>query len=444
MSLLLMLAGCGNDVSVQHYNEPPTASIQSPPNGTTKKEGEVIDFIGTVNDDQTPSNELFVQWSSDIDGVLTNEDPCSVSGSCTYSTGQLTPGNHTVTLAATDENGEVAEMSIKLTVEDVPDAPTITMVHPAQGEVGTEEEDFTFMVQVSDEQDEPGAMYLSFAYEGEAGLTEFCTPPADATGIAACEAALPGGTQHLLFTVTDSTGESDVAEAYFVVTPRSQIDDDGDGFTETLGDCDDDDPISFPGGTEIEDGADNDCDGTIDEGTDAFDNDGDGYSKNDGDCDDSTIAIGPDATESCNGIDDDCDGALDTEGATGCSDTYYDYDGDGYGSDTVSAKCLCNDDGYYRSGYNNDCYDYNASASPAASSYSTAQRGDSSWDWNCDGTETKYYTSVGTCSGAVWVCSLSIGWKSTVPACGATASWLDDCSGFLCDEGTSSVTQPCI
>lgn len=219
MSLLLMLAGCGNDVSVQHYNEPPTASIQSPPNGTTKKEGEVIDFIGTVNDDQTPSNELFVQWSSDIDGVLTNEDPCSVSGSCTYSTGQLTPGNHTVTLAATDENGEVAEMSIQLTVEDVPDAPTITMVHPAQGEVGTEEEDFTFMVQVSDEQDEPGAMYLSFAYEGEAGLTEFCTPPADATGIAACEAALPGGTQHLLFTVTDSTGESDVAEVHFVVTP---------------------------------------------------------------------------------------------------------------------------------------------------------------------------------------------------------------------------------
>ncbi len=444
MVSVVLLAACGNDVSVTHYNEPPTAAIQTPPNGTVREEGEIIDFIGSVNDDQTPSNELFVQWTSDIDGVLTNEKACAVSGQCTFSTAQLTPGNHVVVLSASDEQGEVGEGQITITIEEVPDAPTIAIVHPAAGETSEEAEDFTYMVQVSDEQDTPDLLYVSLAYEGEAGLTEFCAPKPDATGIAACEAEIPGGTQHLLFTVTDQDGLSDTAEAFFVVTPRSQIDDDGDGFTEEMGDCDDDDIYSFPGGTEVEDGADNDCDGDVDEGTRAWDDDGDGYSENDGDCDDTTIAIGPDAQESCNGIDDDCNGTPDTEDATGCTDFYYDYDGDGYGSATAAPKCLCQEDGYYRSGYDNDCYDYNSSASPAATSYSSSQRGDGSWDWNCDGTQTKYYTSVGTCSGAVWVCSWSAGWSGTVPSCGASASWIDGCDGFLCEDSTTTQTQPCI
>jgi hypothetical protein len=444
MSLLLLLVACANDVVVQRYNEPPTASIQSPPNGTTRKEGEIIDFIGTANDDQTPSNELFVQWSSDIDSVLTTEKACAVSGSCTYSTAQLTPGNHTITLSVGDQQGEVAESHITVVIEEVPDAPTIQMVHPAAGETSDEGDDFTFMVKVSDEQDTPDLLYVSFTYEGEAGLTEFCTPKADATGIAACEAEIPGGTQHLLFTVIDQDGLSDTAEAYFVVRPLSQIDNDGDGFTEDQGDCDDDDNLSYPGGTEIEDGADNDCDGKTDEGTSAYDDDGDGYSENEGDCDDTTTAMGPDATESCNGLDDDCDGTADTEDATGCSEYFYDYDGDGYGSSSVASKCLCTDSGYYRSGYDNDCYDYNVSASPAATSYSTAQRGDGSWDWNCDGTETKYYPSVGTCSGAVWICSWSAGWSGSVRSCGTSGSWIDGCDGILCDDSTTTVTQPCI
>jgi hypothetical protein len=40
---------------------------------------------------------------------------------------------------------------------------------------------------------------------------------------------------------------------------------DGDGFTIAQGDCDDEDGMSYPGGDEICDGADNDCDGLVDE-----------------------------------------------------------------------------------------------------------------------------------------------------------------------------------
>ncbi len=47
-----------------------------------------------------------------------------------------------------------------------------------------------------------------------------------------------------------------------------------------------------------------------------IDDDGDGYSENEGDCDDGNADVHPDATEECNGIDDNCDGQVDE----GCDD----------------------------------------------------------------------------------------------------------------------------
>jgi len=83
------------------------------------------------------------------------------------------------------------------------------------------------------------------------------------------------------------------------------VDDDGDGFDECGGDCDDGDAAAYPGAAEVCNGLDDDCDGNVpaDEG----DGDGDGYLECE-DCDDTDPAVNPDATEICNGIDDDCDG----------------------------------------------------------------------------------------------------------------------------------------
>jgi hypothetical protein len=55
----------------------------------------------------------------------------------------------------------------------------------------------------------------------------------------------------------------------------------------------------------------------------------------------SQVTCGPETTdEVCNGADDDCDGDVDEVGAAGCADVYRDRDGDGYG-DTGSARCVC-------------------------------------------------------------------------------------------------------
>ena len=99
-------------------------------------------------------------------------------------------------------------------------------------------------------------------------------------------------------------------------------DDDGDGWTEVDGDCDDADPNVHPQGTEVCDGYDNDCDGLTDDLDDSLrtdgwfvDNDNDGYGgspagesclesedwvDNTSDCDDSDDNISPDAVEVCN------------------------------------------------------------------------------------------------------------------------------------------------
>src|SRR5262245_50148715 len=48
------------------------------------------------------------------------------------------------------------------------------------------------------------------------------------------------------------------------------------------------------------------------------------------------------AAESCDGRDEDCDGSLDNGvGLPGCAQRYPDADGDGYGSNTAAAACLC-------------------------------------------------------------------------------------------------------
>jgi len=96
---------------------------------------------------------------------------------------------------------------------------------------------------------------------------------------------------------------------------------DGDGWTDTCGDCDDAEASTYPGAEEACDSIDNDCDGTADN----VDLDDDGFidlACGGDDCNDSNAEINTAASEICNGVDDDCDGTVEDNGTDADSDGF--------------------------------------------------------------------------------------------------------------------------
>ncbi len=162
------------------------------------------------------------------------------------------------------------------------------------------------------------------------------------------------------YTDSDGDGQGDPATA---LTACAQP----PGAVASGQDCDDADPLLFPGNPEICDGTDNDCDSSVDEG---FDADGDGFTtcgadgttpSADDDCDDLSAGIYPGGSEVCDTIDNNCDGNADEgilgqgalcpagscqailAGDPGASDGSYFIDPDGTGART--AYCDMSDDG---------------------------------------------------------------------------------------------------
>ena len=179
----------------------------------------------------------------------------------------------------------------------------------------------------------------------------------------------PGATEYCDAIDNDCDGVVDESDSVDATTWYADSDSDGfgdsnvwqsscdqpSGYTTDLTDCDDTSSLAYPGGVEVCDSLDNDCDGTVDE-SDASDAsdwyadvDGDGYGDpntvqvacdppsnyvgDKSDCDDADSGSFPGATEIYyDGVDQDCDGV------DAC-----DWDLDGEDSDNCSGGADCDD-----------------------------------------------------------------------------------------------------
>ncbi len=174
------------------------------------------------------------------------------------------------------------------------------------------------------------------------------------------------------------------------------------GYVSVGNDCNDNNASINPDSPEICDRADNNCNGTIDEGQILYyyyiDNDGDGYgsasfpdsvscfnsipvgfSDKNSDCNDDDPNMHPNKPELCDGIDNDCDSTAD-EGLP--LFTYYeDKDGDGFGTNVIFTTCLETAPIAYATN-NTDCDDSNAFINPSQVDFSA-----NSIDEDCSGTD---------------------------------------------------------
>ena len=222
---------------------------------------------------------------------------------------------------------------------------------------------------------------------------------------------------------------------------------DGDGYHSGV-DCDDANPSVYPGATELCDGVDTDCDGSVP--SDEIDADGDFYvacaeasvSCSDwasvdtmnsrftsiwaltdssgglvddngnvvlGGCDCNDDSSDADASKQSPGqveecelggvaqIDNDCDGDPNTDSGVAVSDGdeyFLDADGDGFGDATVSAEFCVLPSGYATNSM--DCYDRDATVNPSAPEVCNGR------DDDCDGSiDNSDYHSLGADSGCI-------------------------------------------
>lgn len=391
--LLVLLLACGGDIGVTKVATPPVIQILSPVNGETVTEGDAVVFTATVTDRLSTPDELGIAWESSIDGLL-SDAPLGDDGRTSFGIATLDIGRHAITLTATDLDADVAVAAIALDVVPLAEVPTVSFVRPLPGETRQEGESVEISVQVGDADGDVTALLVSISSDQDG---EVCVPLPDDLGVAVCDVVLSVGTHVLTAAVLDVAGNSAEAEALLQIIDSDEIDDDGDGYTESEGDCDDVDPAVGPEATELCNGVDDDCDTVVDEG-DALDagdwyrdGDLDGYGDPDAalaacdapadyvadssDCDDGDDGTSPGAPERCDGVDQDCDGAADN----GVLLTWYlDLDGDRYGDSSTTATACTVPADYVALG--DDCDDDDFSSNPGGVEVCDGA------DQDCDGT----------------------------------------------------------
>jgi hypothetical protein len=248
----------------------PTIEIISPELGAELMSTEIQNVIAKVTDDTDPPDTLLVEVLDFTDGLLFSGNPSAagtVSVPWTFSI-----GSHELSVTAVDSDGNQSEALTNFEVVDG-GRPVITLISPVDGTTYSLGETVIFEANLTDDLTPMEGLAVKWLSDIDGILSE---APADSTGRTVfSKSNLTGGTHTITLKVTDTDGKEASETALITIFDPNAIDDDGDGWTENQGDCDDTNTVVNPDMPEICDDVDNDCDGSINE------EDADPYESND-------------------------------------------------------------------------------------------------------------------------------------------------------------------
>ena len=150
-SIIITITASDDDSTT--VNTDPTATIETPSDDSSYTDSEAIIFSGEGSDpeDGTLSGSLLV-WTSSLDGEIGTGD--------SFTTDDLTAGEHEITLTVTDSEGETASDSIIITITASDDDsttvntdPTATIVTPTDSSSYTISDTISFSGTGSDPED---------------------------------------------------------------------------------------------------------------------------------------------------------------------------------------------------------------------------------------------------------------------------------------------------
>ncbi len=245
------------------------------------------------------------------------------------------------------------------------------------------------------------------------------------------------------------------------------------GYTTDGTDCQDTSAAVFPGGVEVCNGIDDDCDDLVDDADDGLDadsattwyldDDGDGfgqthtgwltctvpqgYATAPDDCDDTDEAVHPDAFEVCDELDNDCDALVDDDDDTldtkSATSWFADTDGDGYGYEGTSLLACEAPSGFVED--DTDCDDEDGEVHPAQAEVCN------NLDDDCDtlvddedgsldaSTTSDWYVDVdgdgyGTGTKALSGCDVGTGYASVAGDCDDDDVTVSPSASEVCDD----------
>ncbi|MBM4393056.1 MAG: hypothetical protein FJ090_18175 [Deltaproteobacteria bacterium] len=200
-------------------NDAPLAEIVSPTDGNDYFANQLTLFEGLVSDGEDRAEEMSVTWESSVDGVLGFSSTPTSDGKTNGST-MLTVGEHQITLTVTDSTGRTGSDTTTIDVA-VGEKPEIELVSPVMGDVVNLDEIVFFEAKVSDYEDDPETMSLSWESDLD-GV--FSTQSASSDGNAAFSFdSLSRGVHTITVYATDSDGMSaeDSATLYVNGVPEA-------------------------------------------------------------------------------------------------------------------------------------------------------------------------------------------------------------------------------